>query len=303
MTTLHNDPEWPRASAWLSGGEDVPGPRLTVLGLPSRRGSISPGRCDLAPASIRKALEKLSTFDLVNRQDLRSLAVFDMGDADISDQKIESAFVPSRDLVRQAVSQGPAVILGGDNAVTRPGVHGMGAPLDRCGLITLDAHLDLRSLEDGLTNGNPVRALLDDGLPGGNIVQIGIQAFANSQSYFAVAMQNGITVVSMEQVHDQGIVTVLESVCRPLLNRTDAVYFDLDLDVMDRVLGLGTPGSRPGGLSSHSLISTARWMGKQPQVKAMDLVELDPELDIHGATALTAAMCLLAFASGVAERE
>ena len=34
------------------------------------------------------------------------------------------------------------------------------------GLITLDAHFDMRDLERGLGNGNPVRALIEDGLPG-----------------------------------------------------------------------------------------------------------------------------------------
>ena len=64
--------------------------------------------------------------------------------------------------------------------MTRPGVHGLGLPLDQVGLITLDAHFDMRDLDRGLGNGNPVRALIEDGLPGRNIAQIGLAPFANS---------------------------------------------------------------------------------------------------------------------------
>ena len=65
-------------------------------------------------------------------------------------------------------------------------------PRALCGLLTIDAHLDLRSLDGGLSNGNPVRALLADGLPGGQIVQVGLQSFANSAAYAEVAREAGI---------------------------------------------------------------------------------------------------------------
>ena len=303
MAGPHHDPYWPRASAWLRPRQSEGRADIVILGLPSRLGSISPGRCDLAPGAIRESLVKLSTYDLTNRAELSTLSAWDFGDTGISDLRIEDAFEPSREAVRSALEIADAcVILGGDNAVTRPGVHGLNVPLDRSGLITLDAHLDLRHLESGLTNGNPVRALLKDGLPGQNIVQIGIQSFANSKAYHAIAEEAGITLVTMEDIHREGIITILESVVRPLLNRVDAAYFDLDLDVMDRVFAPGCPGSRPGGLAPHQVISAARWMGRQPKVRAMDLVELDPELDERGVTALTAATALLAFSSGFAER-
>ena len=60
--------------------------------------------------------------------------------------------------------------------------------LDEVGLITLDAHLDMRDLADGLGNGNPVRALIDDGLPGANIAQVGLAPFANSRAMQADAL-------------------------------------------------------------------------------------------------------------------
>src|SRR5262249_54333306 len=170
---------WPRATAWLAGEfASSSNGGLAVIGAPLRLGSITPGRCDLAPAAVRRILGKFSCYDVETDTDLRSIEARDLGDLPLADLKLEDAFEPLRDAVRNACAGAEAVVvIGGDNGVTRPGVHGVAdSPhnsLENCGLITLDAHFDLRDLSNGLTNGNPVRALLADGLPGENVVQIG----------------------------------------------------------------------------------------------------------------------------------
>lgn len=303
--SLHHDPFWPRASAWLEGDfRPEAERRLGVVGLPSGLGSITPGRCDLAPAAVRKALARFSQFDIATPANLARLAVQDFGDAAIADLSIEAAFPAASTAVQAAVSATDAiVILGGDNSITRPGVHGLGVPLERVGLITIDAHLDLRDVSNGLSNGNPIHALLLDGLPGGQIWQIGIQSFANSAAYAGLAEQAGIHFVPMREVHARSLEFVLNCALDDLNKCVDAIYIDLDLDVMDRVFAPGCPGSRPGGLTPNDIIQASRMAGECPRVRAMDLVELDPTLDVNDATTMTAAMCLLSFAGGVLSRE
>src|SRR5262249_3526674 len=195
---ITNDPLWPRANAWLSGkhAEKTLG-RLAVLGAPVRLGSITPGRCDLAPTAVRSIMRKFSCYDVESDADLHLIEACDLGDLALADLKLEDAFEPLRDAVRSALVDAVAVVvIGGDNGVTRPAANGITDSLEKCGLITLDAHFDLRDLSSGLTNGNPVRALLADGMPGKNIVQIGIQPFANSQAYAQVANDAGISVIT-----------------------------------------------------------------------------------------------------------
>jgi formiminoglutamase len=299
---MADDPNWPRASAWLRGTHAGTAGALAVLGAPLRRGSITPGRCDLAPDAIRAALTRFSTYDFGSGLDLRDLEAADLGDAPLADATPEEAFAPLANVLRDALAtHETAVLLGGDNSVTRPGVHGLGVPLERCGLLTIDSHLDLRSLDAGLSNGNPVRALLADGLPGANIVQVGLQSFANSAAYAAVAREAGIRGVTVEEVRERSIETVVHEAVDALAG-CEAVYVDLDLDAMDRMFSPGTPGSRPGGLTPGELRRTAMICGAHPLVRVMDLVELDPEKDVAEATTLTAAACLLSFASGVQQR-
>jgi formiminoglutamase len=298
------DPNWPRASDWLAGDHDPePVGRLAVLGVPLRLGSISGGRFDLAPNAIRRALARYSTWYGGMDDDVRSVAAADLGDVQVAQLRPEEAKEPLQAAVSVAATQSDAVvILGGDNSLTRPAVHGLDAPLDRIGLLTLDAHLDFRDLEAGLNNGNPIRALLEDGLPGGNVAQIGIQEFANSRRYLRDVSDAGITWVPADEVGAMGIVHAVQGELDDLAGKVDAIYVDLDLDVLDRAFAPACPGARPGGLQSWEVIRAARLFGKHPTVRAMDLVEVDPERDVADATVLTAAACLLSFAAGLAER-
>jgi formiminoglutamase len=303
--SLFQDPHWPRASAWLAGdcGANPIG-TLAVLGAPVAKGSITPGRCDLAPAAIRKALERFSTYDCNTRGEVRKLRARDAGDLDIAALTPEEACSPIHEAVSASLETAEAVVLlGGDNSITRPGCLGLGAPLDRCGLLTLDAHFDLRDLEGGLSNGNPVRALLRrDGLPGDHVFQIGIQAFANSGVYAGAARANGTHTITADCVHERGITVVLGEALDYLSTRADRIYVDLDLDVLDRIYAPATPGARPGGLAPHEIRRAAFLCGAHPKVRVLDLVEIDPTRDIADTTVLTAAACLLEFASGVLER-
>jgi len=301
---MPDDPNWPRASAWLAGTHSAdPACRLAVLGAPLRLGSITPGCTDLAPAAVRSILDRMSTFDLESDRDLNRIAAIDRGDLAVADIAPADALGPLAAAVRGALAEADALaLLGGDNSITRPGCHGMCSELSRAGLLTLDAHLDLRDLNPELTNGNPVRALLADGLPGANIVQIGIQPFANSRAYFEVAREEGIKVVSVSEVHARGIGMVVEEALDLLDESVDAIYVDLDLDVLDRVFAPATPGSRPGGLTPAEVRTAARLCGAHPKVRVLDLVEIDPTKDVAEATVFAAGLCLLSFASGLLGR-
>jgi len=301
---MPDDPNWPRASAWLGGEQGAdPACRLAVLGAPLHLGSISPGRADLAPGAVRSVLRRLSTYDLEFDRDLGRIAVTDLGDLPIADMLPDAALGLMAAAVRSALSESDAlVLLGGDNSITRPGCHGSATGLGRLGLLTLDAHLDLRDVNPELTNGNPVRALLEDGLPGEQIVQLGIQPFANSRAYFQVAREAGIRVIPVAEVRARGMEHAVGEALDALDQLVDAIYVDFDLDVLDRAFAPATPGSRPGGLTPAELRSAARLCGAHPKVRVMDLVEIDSTKDVADATAFAAGLCLLSFASGMLGR-
>lgn len=299
-----DDPNWPRASTWLAG-EHAPTTlgNIAVIGAPVRLGSITPGRCDLAPGAVRAILHKFSCYDVESEADLHQLEVHDFGDLNVAGVKLEDALVPISQVVRSALEKfNVAILLGGDNGVTRPGVHGVSSLLNTCGLLTFDAHFDLRDTNNGLSNGNPIRALLEDGLPGKNIVQIGLQGFANSQAYAQIAHDAGITVVMMNQIRAHGIEAAVTKSLEYLSQQVEAIYVDFDMDVLDRAFAPACPGSRPGGLTPWELRRAAFLCGMQAKVRAIDLVEVDPTQDVADATVLATGACMLSFAAGVIKR-
>lgn len=304
MATHLLDPNWPTAAQWIAG--NYPGATIGTVGImaaPLCKGSITPGRCDLAPSAIRSMLGRFSTLDASNEGDLRELAVKEFSDLDIANfSPTEAANIVTSAVCAAISSVDALMILGGDNSITRPAFHGLGGPISRRALLTLDAHLDLRDLESGPNNGNPVRGLLADGLPGANIAQIGIQSFANSPNYMNVARKAGIWIVNAEQVQARGISSAVQECLTHLSQRADKIYVDFDIDVLDRAFAPACPGSRPGGLAPYELFCAARLCGENPKVVAVDLVEVDPTKDLADLTAMSATKCLLSFVAGVRTR-
>jgi formiminoglutamase len=296
-----NDPQWPRALEWLTGGGSVGGKRLGVVGVPLSRTSISPSGAGATPAAVRAALRRFATFHAGLGVDLESLSVEDAGDLDVAELVNEEALAGVDAGVGGLPSYDLLVLLGGDNAITRPAMRTL-MPLPSAGLLTLDAHHDVRDFHAGATNGTPVRGLIDDGLPGAHIVQIGIGDLTNSRSYRSWCDDHGITVISATEVRAAGVGAVVKRELDRLASTCDALYVDLDVDVVDRTFVPGCPGARPGGLFPSELLSAAVEAGRHPAVRAVDIVEVDATADPTGVTVDLAAMCLLSVAAGLAAR-
>lgn len=286
---------WPNLSELVTDHGDAP---VALLGVPLAAGSVTPGGCDQAPGKLRSTLKRIGRYDVETRRSIGS-RVRDRGDVALAGLTIEQSTAPIRDAVIACVEEHALTLLaGGNNAVTRPAVLGLGIPLSRIGLITLDAHFDMRDLDHGLSNGNPVRALIEDGLPGHNIAQLGLASFANSARMHEDALAAGNLVVTIEEVRRAGMDEVVETALRHL-GGVEAIVLDCDIDVIDRAQMPGAPGARPGGMAVHDFFRAVRRIAADPRVKVIDLTEWDPPLDPSDLSALTAARwvaeCLAGF--------
>ena len=286
---------WPNLSDLVSvDAQDAP---VGLVGAPLAAGSVTPGRCDLAPALLRATLKRIGCYDVETRRELRT-AVLDRGDVELANLTIEQATPFIRDAVTlSAQAHALTLLAGGNNAVTRPAVLGLGVPLDRVGLITLDAHFDMRDLHQGLGNGNPVRALIEDGLPGANIAQVGLAPFANSKAMHDDAVAAGNLVVTLSEVRAGGIEQAIDRALDQVRG-CEALVVDCDIDVIDRSQMPGAPGARPGGMAAHDFFAAVRRLAADPRVRIIDLTEWDPPLDATDLSALTAARWIAECLSG-----
>ncbi|WP_295789044.1 arginase family protein [uncultured Microbacterium sp.] len=302
MSALSVDPLWPRAGDWPPPSSRAD---AVILGVPAHKTSLSPTGASKTPAAVRAALRRFSPTVLGPPPvDLdQALRIADAGDvADPDGPEGEAR-------VRAAVSRLEAarlvIALGGDNSATYAVAQGRGAR----GLITLDAHFDLR---DGASNGSPVRRLIADGLDPRRIVQIGIADFANSAAYARRAYDAGITVITIDEVRRRGLDDVVAEALRiaggdrqgaATGDATGGIHLDVDVDVCDRSVAPGCPASVPGGLAAWELRALVRGLSRDPGVTSADIVEVDATADAaDGRTVRLAALCVLELLAGLAER-
>lgn len=283
MTTEDSEALGWRSVADLVGDHaDAP---VALIGAGVNERSLTPGRCDLGPKALRAVLPRFSTYDVETGRDL-STRVHDAGDVFVKAMSPADAFEPVHAAMAAQSSRGLTVLVGGNNAITRPGVHALG--LERVGLLTLDAHFDLRDTDRGLTNGNPVRALLEDGLAGERISQIGLAPFANTRRAHETAKKAGISIRAANECRRRGLAEVVAEELERLSGRCEFIYVDFDIDVIDRSQWPASPGARPGGVPVHDFFDATRVIGAHPRVKAVDLTEYDPSLELGDLGSLTA---------------
>lgn len=289
---------------WLA--RDDRAPVLTVVGAPISRASISPSQAWSTPPAFRAALQRFPVWDAEIAVDISTLRVRDAGDvqgdrddADASGahQRIEAAVA--------AVDSPLVVVVGGDNSLTRPALLGLqrARPGERWGLLTLDAHHDCRRADPDPRNGTPVRDLIEAGLSGNRVAQVGIHPHGNAREHADWAAAQGIHVHRLGEVRERGAAAVVRTALDELSAAgVSLVYVDLDVDVVDRASAPGCPASLPGGMAAEELITAARLLGADPRVGAADLTEVDANADVNGITVRLMAAAFTAFAAGVASR-
>ena len=294
---LAKDGLWQRANTLFK--PNLKQADIALLGFPVHKSSITPNSCHLAPKAIRSALARYSTYSASSDVDLRDLKITDLGDVTGADSNNGKKVIAKK--VNGLLDKyGLLIALGGDNSITYTVASGLFGDLSRVGLITLDAHHDLR---DGNTNGSPVWRLIQAGLPGKNIVQIGISDFANSKEYSKRAKEAGIFVITRAQLRNKSIADAMKQAFAHLGRNVDHIYVDLDVDVCDRSVAPASPAATPGGISADELRQAAFLAGANYKVRAVDITEIDPKRDSKDErTVRLAALLVLEITAGYKTR-
>jgi formiminoglutamase len=301
VATTH-DTRWPSGATLLRDGVAKDRRNVGLLGISTYATSVTPRSSTSTPAAVRAALKRFSTWSFSDGIDLAdTMCVVDYGDVTDPDgpggiDRVRTAIGGFDDALELSA------VLGGDNAATWYALQALGgSDLSNYGLVTLDAHLDLR---DGESNGSPVRQLLEAGLVGSHVVQVGLADFSNSAFYASRARDEGITIISRDQLRT---ITVEEAARRALAIAgagARPVYVDIDMDAADRSVAPGCPAAAPGGFSADEMRRFVRAVTTDPRVSAIDITEIDVERDDPDQrTVRLAALLVLEALAGVRRRQ
>ncbi len=286
---MADDPKWPRAAGLIS--HDISD--IAIIDIPAFKTAITKTGADKTPKAIREALKGYSTFSYTTQSDLGKISIEDLGEIENPDDNEQKTIEKLKGLHKQLV-----IALGGDNSITYAASLGLvGKDLESARLITLDAHHDLR---DGVSNGSPIRRLIDAGFNPSNIYQLGINAFSNSPEYAIYAKSAGVNVISRSEIAESGIAKACE---KALEGAKGEIFVDIDVDVCDRSVVPGCPAAAPGGISAFELRQAARILASDKRVKGIDITEIDATSDsADQRTIRLGALLVLEIAAGYLQR-
>ncbi|MDX1523742.1 MAG: arginase family protein, partial [Anaerolineae bacterium] len=183
------------------------------------------------------------------------------------------------------------IFLGGD--------HSVGIPLFKAfaksftgpvGYIQFDSHPDLADNFEGhpWSHANTARRNVEQSnLSPDHLAFVGLRSFLTEElDYYAA--HPGIGWHTARDVYRRGIETVAQAVVEQLRG-VEAVYLSIDIDGMDPACTPGTGTPEHGGPSTRECLEFVRILFEQLPIKAMDIVEVSPPLDISDVTSLAAA--------------
>jgi arginase len=291
---------------------------IHVLGVPLDLGGGRRG-VDMGPSAVRIA-------GLGERLAAMGCGVVDKGDLDAPIPETQTERDPTKRYIReiarvctklyQRVSESHEegalpIVLGGDHSLAAGSV---GASADfaaskqgEIGLLWIDAHADMNTpatTTSGNVHGMPLAALLGRepaelsrigrGSPKvrpEKTVLIGVRNIDDLEKL--IIRDSKIHVFTMKDIDRHGLAVVMKRALALAGKDTAGVHVSLDLDVCDPAIapGVGTPVK--GGLNYREAHMVMEMVADSGKLIGLDLVEINPILDVQNQTAILGAKLAL----------
>ena len=281
-----------------------------IIGVPLDLGGARRG-VDMGPSAFRIA-------GLGDRIAELGYAVDDQGDLPSPIPETQKAIDPTKkyineiasvcrrlyDVTRRSHETGALpLVLGGDHSLAAGSVAASADYVREVtsyplGLIWVDAHGDMNTPQTtttGNVHGMPLAALL--GQEPAELASIGTSPSVSPVHTVLVGIRNldekekgkirasGVHVFTMKDIDREGIATIAERAIALASKGTGGIHVSFDMDACDpmHAPGVGTPVR--GGLDYREAHMVMELVADSQRLVALDLVEVNPTLDIRNTTA------------------
>lgn len=260
---------------------------MIITKVPGVNGLGNTKGCEKAPNEILESLK-----DIRSNEKLRSISLDDL--------KVEEIKLDTNDIESQEKSiygnamktfslKQLAVFLGGDHSVSFPIGKAFLESYTDCCLIVFDAHPDCMPPMKEPSHEEWLRALIESGFPAENIMLVGARNFDIEETRFL--KENKVKMINMNtlliNLHDVSD-TIME------FSNGKNLYVSIDIDFIDPAFAPGTGYNEPGGVSSRQALYIFSRLALLKNLKALDIVEVNPIKD-DGRTVKLAAKILAEF--------
>lgn len=271
---------------------------FAILGAPYDFGTQWRPGARFGPRSIREA-STLFSFghggaydheDDVTYLPAGTVKIVDIGDADIVHTDTPKSHANIEFGVRKILEAGAIPItLGGDHSINIPCINAFDGQ-EPIHLVQIDAHLDFVDERHGVRfgHGNPMRRAAEKPYVTG-LSQIGIRNVSSTaKEGYDDARAMGSDILSVRQFRKLGVERVLERIPKGV-----RYYVTIDIDGFDPSIAAGTGTPSHGGFLYYEVLELLDGLTKRGDIVGMDLVEVAPDYDHSGTTAILAAQILM----------
>jgi agmatinase len=282
----------PYIADWSTLDADV-----AVLGAPFDGGTQFRPGARFGPRAVREA-STLFSFGHAGAYDHEddttylpaTVRIADMGDADIVHTDTEKSHANIETGVRAALAAGALpVVIGGDHSINIPVIRAFDdqGPFH---IVQIDAHLDFVDERHGVRHGhgNPMRRAAEKDYVTG-LTQLGIRNVSSTaKEGYEDARKMGSSIMSVRQLRAAG-----NDVALATIPSGARVYLTIDIDAFCPSIAPGTGTPSHGGFLYYEVLELVQAIVKQHKIIGIDLVEVAPDYDHSGSTAILAAQLLL----------
>lgn len=271
---------------------------VAVLGAPFDFGTQWRSGARFGPRAIREASTLFSfghggAYDFeddVTYLPADEVKIVDLGDADIIHTDTINSHKNIEYGVRKILDAGALpVVLGGDHSINIPCINAF-SDQEPIHLVQIDAHLDFVDERHGVKygHGNPMRRAAEKDYVTG-LSQIGIRNVSSTaKEGYEAAREMGSDILSVRKFRQLGHQSVLDRIPKGV-----RYYVTIDIDGFDPSIAAGTGTPSHGGFLYYEILEFLDGLAQRGDIVGLDLVEVAPDYDHTGSTAVLAAQILM----------
>ena len=259
---------------------------MKVIKVKSSQGGL--GKADGAELAPDKVEEQLK--ELFCSEDGKVIE-FEFDEIEIVDSNIEET---NKNIILKAKKNinDKVIFLGGDHSITYPLVKTFAEKFENTGIIIFDAHPDAENDFMPPSQEDLLPAMVKQNLVK-EIILVGTRNWDKNEIEFL--KENKIKYFNMKEISEKGFKEVaLELV--EISKAIENLYVSIDIDVLDPAFAPGTGYYEPGGLATRELLYLLGKLKELGNIRAVDIMEINPKKDINDMTSKIGAKLLVELA-------